>query len=82
MLDHLIKEKKAKVAVVGLGYVGLPTAIAIAESGFETIGIDIDEHRVKQLNNNRSFIAEIPNEAIKRVSKKFRASTDWNEIKK
>ncbi len=82
MLDHLIKEKKARVAVVGLGYVGLPTAIAIAEAGFKTVGIDINEQRVKQLNNNRSFIAEISNESIKKISGNFYASTDWNEIKK
>ena len=82
MLDHLIKEKKARVAVVGLGYVGLPTAIAIAESGFEVTGIDINEQRVKQLNNNRSFIAEIPNEAIKNISLKFYATSKWSDIKK
>ncbi len=82
MLDHLIKEKKAGVAIVGLGYVGLPTAIAIAEAGFEVVGVDVNEQRVKQLNNGRSFIAEIPNEAIKNISKKFSATTKWSEIKK
>lgn len=82
MLDHLIKERKIKVAIVGLGYVGLPTAIAVAEAGFEVVGIDINEQRVRQLNNGRSFIAEIPNETIRNIAEKFSATTKWSEIKK
>ncbi len=70
-LQKDIKERKATVAVVGLGYVGLPTASAIAKSGFKVIGIDISQKRVSQLNTGKNFIR-----------KNFRATTDWREIKK
>jgi UDP-N-acetyl-D-glucosamine dehydrogenase len=82
MLDHLIKEKKARVAVVGLGYVGLPTAIAVAEAGFSVVGIDTNEQRVKQLTDGRSFMVEIANETIKNASKNFYATNKWSDIKK
>ena len=70
------------VAIVGLGYVGLPTAIAVAKSGFKVVGIDINRERIRQLNNNQSFIAEIPNQEIKSISRRFFATTNWKEIKK
>ena len=63
-----IKARKANVAVVGLGYVGLPTALALIKAGFKVIGIDISQKRVSQLN------------AEKR--KNFQATTDWGGIKK
>ena len=49
-LNQKIKTKKARVAVVGLGYVGLPTAVAIANAGFKVVGIDIWKERVKKIN--------------------------------
>ncbi|KKT89075.1 MAG: Nucleotide sugar dehydrogenase [Candidatus Jorgensenbacteria bacterium GW2011_GWC1_48_8] len=73
---------KTSVAVVGLGYVGLPTALAIAEAGVKVTGIDINKKRVNQLNGGKSFIAEIPDETVKRMLKNFRATTDWKAIKK
>ncbi len=47
-----------KVCVMGLGYIGLPTAIVSAESGFETLGFDIDESRVKKIKNYDPVIKE------------------------
>ena len=55
--------KDKRVAIIGLGYVGLPTAIAVANSGFDVVGIDINEKRVRQLNEGHSFIQEIPDHA-------------------
>jgi len=51
-----IKEKKAKIAILGLGYVGLPLAVRFAEVGFPVLGIDVDEARVAQLKKGASYI--------------------------
>jgi len=47
-----------KVCVLGLGYIGLPTSIILAESGFDVIGFDIDEHKVKKINYGDPIIQE------------------------
>jgi len=51
-----ITEKKAKIAILGLGYVGLPLAVRFAEIGFPVIGIDVDEAKVAQLKKGVSYI--------------------------
>lgn len=55
-----IRSRQASVAVIGLGYVGLPLAVAYAEAGFHVTGIDIDVRRVEALNAGRSPIADVP----------------------
>ena len=52
-LKEKIQTKKAKLAVIGLGYVGLPVACLLADSGFEVIGVDILTDRVDQINNGQ-----------------------------
>lgn len=81
-LQKDIRERKAVVAVVGLGYVGLPTALAITKAGFKVVGIDISRERVNKLNTGKSFIKEISDSEIKKIRKNFRATTDWGEIRK
>lgn len=51
-----MKENKKTIAICGIGYVGFPVAMLFAEKGFNVIGIDIDEKRVKQLNNGKNPI--------------------------
>ena len=60
-----IKTRQATVAVIGLGYVGLPLAVAYAEAGFHVTGIDIDARRVDTLNSGWSPIADIPSERLR-----------------
>lgn len=79
---NAIKTKRITTAIVGLGYVGIPTTLALAKAGIRVIGIDINEERVKRLNAGKSFISEIPDGEIKAALKKFRATTDWKEIKR
>ena len=74
--------KDKRVAIIGLGYVGLPTAIAVANSGFDVVGIDINEKRVRQLNEGHSFIQEIPDQVVQEISPHFHATNDWQEIKR
>src|SRR3989344_7797080 len=73
---------KPNVAIIGLGYVGVPTAIAMAKAGMNVTGIDIDAKRVSQLNACKSFINEIKDDELKAVRGNFRATTDWQELKK
>jgi UDP-N-acetyl-D-glucosamine dehydrogenase len=67
------------VAVVGLGYVGLPLAVAFARKGFKTLGIDVSENRVSRLQAKKSYITDVPTSDIVSVVNKgkFEASTDF-----
>ncbi len=82
-LKDLIKEKKAKIAIVGLGYVGLPTAVELAKAGYDVFGIDISRKRVGQVNEGRSYISDITSEELKKavVSGKLKAFSDFGNIK-
>lgn len=68
-LITLIKEKKAKVAVIGLGYVGLPTAVGIAKAGYKVFGIDVKNQRVDSVNKGKSYIFDVPSKELKKVTK-------------
>src|SRR4029077_4256198 len=59
-----IKERTAEVAVVGLGYVGLPLAEAFAESGFIVHGFDIDDDKIARLNRGESYIRHISSDRV------------------
>jgi len=73
-----IKTKTATVAVIGLGYVGLPLARAFADAGFRTLALDIDPAKIAALAAGRSYIDRIPSEAIRPLvtSKRLVPSAD------
>ena len=58
-LAEKISQRTAKVGVVGLGYVGLPTIVATATSGFTVAGLDIDQDRVDRINAGNSYIEDV-----------------------
>ncbi len=58
--DELIRTRQARVAVIGLGYIGLPLAVAYAQAGFRVAGIDIDEARIEAIIAQRSHISDVP----------------------
>ena len=58
-LHKLIENKEASVSIIGLGYVGLPLAIAVASSGMKVFGIDIAEEKINQLRQGISPMQEI-----------------------
>ena len=72
-----------KIAIVGLGYVGLPLAIQFARSDVTVLGLDIDVAKVDSINQGRSYIKHISSETIKEVVKRDRlcASTDFNRVR-
>jgi UDP-N-acetyl-D-glucosamine dehydrogenase len=72
-----------KIAVVGLGYVGLPLSLQFARSCVNVLGIDVDPGKVELLNNGQSYIKHVEHSAIAELigSGKFAASTDFSLIK-
>lgn len=85
-----IKSRQAKVAIIGLGYVGLPLAMAFASAGFPITGIDVDTKRVNLLNEGRSHVSDVPAEQIAYfranaaaampAQGSFRATTDYDAL--
>jgi UDP-N-acetyl-D-glucosamine dehydrogenase len=73
-----------KIAVVGLGYVGLPLSLQFARSCVSVLGLDVDAKKVQLLNNGESYIKHIEPSAIAELvrSGKFSASTEFSRIKK
>ncbi|MFA4888429.1 MAG: nucleotide sugar dehydrogenase [Candidatus Omnitrophota bacterium] len=66
-LKEKISRKKALVAVVGLGYVGLPLAAAFAKAGFSVIGVEADKDRLKRLRKKISYIADVPATVLRKI---------------
>jgi UDP-N-acetyl-D-glucosamine dehydrogenase len=58
--DELVRSRQARIAVIGLGYVGLPLAVAYARAGFQVLGVDIDTSRVEMLARRASPIGDVP----------------------
>lgn len=81
-LHRSLLNRTARVAVLGLGYVGLPLAAAFAEAGFEVVGIDPDRRKVDTLNRGQSHIQDVPAEQIARLvnTGKLRASDDFAQL--
>jgi UDP-N-acetyl-D-glucosamine dehydrogenase len=77
-LASKIKSKKAVIAVVGLGYVGLPLAVSFARKGFRVYGIDKDKERVDRIENKHSYITDLSEKELASVvdSGKFTAGID------
>jgi UDP-N-acetyl-D-glucosamine dehydrogenase len=72
-----------KIAVIGLGYVGLPLSFQFARSGVSVLGLDIDASKVEDLTQGRSYIKHIPSEAVDQVLREgtFSASTNFQLIR-
>lgn len=66
-LENKIREKSARIAVIGLGYVGLPIAVEFARRGFAVIGIDNDERKIHELTSGHSYVNDIPGREMARL---------------
>ncbi|TPK73696.1 nucleotide sugar dehydrogenase [Mesorhizobium sp. B2-3-14] len=81
-LLNRISAHTAHVGVIGLGYVGLPLAIAVARAGFPVFGFDIEAQKVESLNNGQSYIEAVTSTALAGhvASGRFRATADFAEL--
>ena len=73
-LSEAIEQKRAKIGIIGLGYVGLPLALRFAEVGFPVLGIDVDPEKIEKIKDGISYIPGVSFEPS--IQGSFRASTD------
>lgn len=66
-LLRALHSQKARVGVVGLGYVGLPLALAFGRKGFSVTGIDVDSQRIEKIRRGKSYIEDIPSKELRRA---------------
>jgi UDP-N-acetyl-D-glucosamine dehydrogenase len=78
-----LKNKSARIAILGMGYVGLPLAVVFAEAGFNVIGVDPDKRKVESLEKGISYIPDISTERLAPLVKAghLTASTDFSVLK-
>lgn len=83
-LKKKIEKNKASIAVVGLGYVGLPLAVSFAKAGFNVVGLDTDSDRVNKVNKAVNYIADVTSQDLKRLlrKKKITATTNFRDLEK
>jgi UDP-N-acetyl-D-glucosamine dehydrogenase len=78
-----IQSKEAKIGILGLGYVGLPNAVAKAENGYSVIGFDLDEIKVEKVNRGISYINDVTQEELQKVvqHRYLQATDDFSQLK-
>jgi len=83
LLDK-IAQKNARIGVIGLGYVGLPLAVAFAEAGFHVTGIDLDPHKIRALKAGQNYIPDVSDVLLKQMrdSGYLQATSDFSALKK
>ena len=81
-LKQKINNKKAKIAVIGLGYVGLPLAVKFAKAGYSVFGVDKDTDRVEKIQKKITYILDVPKAELSAVvnKKKLQATTDFQVL--
>lgn len=77
-----IADRDVQIGIVGLGYVGLPLAVAFAQEGFTVIGVDVDAGKVASLNRGESYIEDIPSDVLEPLVNEglIRATVDYSEL--
>tara|TARA_B100000963_G_scaffold222286_1_gene193800 strand:- start:105 stop:1421 length:1317 start_codon:yes stop_codon:yes gene_type:complete len=77
-----IKSKQATIGIVGLGYVGLPLARAFCQQSIKTVGFDIDQNKINEIEAGRSYIKHIGDDAIQKMrgDRLFDVTTDFAKI--
>ncbi len=75
--------KDATLGIVGLGYVGLPLAMVLADGGYDVIGLDTDPEKVAALNRGESYIEDVASSQVKKHvdAGRFRAVTDYDDLR-
>lgn len=78
-LIERFRSRSARVAVIGLGYVGLPLAVRFAEVGYEVVGIDLDKNKIDSLRRRVSYIEDVSSDAIAALAN-FTATDDFGVL--
>lgn len=83
-LINKLKSRNATIAVIGLGYVGLPNVVSKANRGFKVIGFDVDVSKIEQINNGFSYIGDVDTQELGELVSKdlIVATTDFTALKK
>lgn len=81
-IQEKIKNNEEIIGIIGLGYVGLPLAVAFAEAGLQVIGFDNSQEKVDKINHGENYIKDIRDAVLKEVVSKvkFRATVDFSQI--
>jgi UDP-N-acetyl-D-glucosamine dehydrogenase len=81
-LRDRIRNKQARIGIIGLGYVGLPLAVEFAKAGFEVTGFDVDVAKVSSINKGHSYIGDVPSEDVAAAVKatKLSATDDMSKL--
>ena len=82
-LTGKIVDRSARIAVIGLGYVGLPLAVGFARAGYGVIGLDLDERKVAALNGGHSYIQDVASTDLAAVVRdgRFAAAVDYDVLR-
>ncbi len=81
LLDR-IRNRSAVVGVLGLGYVGLPLAVAFARKGFRVVGLDTDDAKVERLRAGKTYIRHIPDEVVSELlARGFEPTSDFSRVR-
>jgi UDP-N-acetyl-D-glucosamine dehydrogenase len=83
ILEEKIASRRARVGIVGLGYVGLPLAVEFAKAGFSVTGIDLDARKIARVNAGDSYVGDIPSAALSKLVQagKLRATADFAAVR-
>jgi UDP-N-acetyl-D-glucosamine dehydrogenase len=78
-----IEDRSALLGVIGMGYVGLPSAVAFAEAGFRVVGVDVDAAKVEALNRGESYVEDVPAAHLRPLvaQGRLRASTEYADLR-
>ncbi len=82
-IQKLINDRKAKIGIVGMGYVGLPLAMEFANGGFTVTGFEVDAQKVRDLKDGESYIPDVPSSKVEEMVKKglLTATLDFSGLK-
>lgn len=82
-LEEKIRDRSAKIGIIGLGYVGLPLAVAFAMAGFKVLGFDIRQRNVDSVNRGNSYIVDVDSKVLMQAVRKglLKATIDQSRLK-
>src|SRR5579875_3321422 len=82
LLQEKIRSRRARVGIVGLGYVGLPLAVEFARAGFTVTGIDVSAAKAERVNAGDSYVGDVPTEMLRPLVEagKLRATSDFSAV--